>query len=115
MATAKVLPQIEVQSLAADVKQTCDELEKEKESHLSINYVSYNSDELHNRHTSLQAKLGKVTSRVYTKASQKQLIAYFRFWTNGIKNSHTSIRSYHKAPPPPNFKIIPTTKANYLV
>ena len=53
MATAKIIPQIEVQSLAADVEQTCDELEKEKELHLSINYVSYNSDELRNGHTSL--------------------------------------------------------------
>ena len=45
MATANILSQIEAQALAADVEQTCDELEKEnlKESHLSINYISYNS------------------------------------------------------------------------
>ena len=65
MATAKVLPQIEVQSLASDMEQIRDELKKEKESHLSLNYVSYNSDELHNHYTPLRAKLGKVTSRVY--------------------------------------------------
>ena len=56
MATAMVLPQIEVQSLAADVEQTRDELEKEKESHLSINYISYDSDKFHNRHELNSAK-----------------------------------------------------------
>ena len=66
MATAEVLPQIKVQSLTADVEQTRDE-----ESHLSINYVSYNSEELHNHHTPLRAKLCKVTSRVYTKVKSK--------------------------------------------
>ena len=44
MATDKDYPQIEAQNLAGDM----DELEKEEESHLSINYTSYNSDELHN-------------------------------------------------------------------
>ena len=68
MASAIVLPQIEIQRLAADVEQTRDELEKEKESHLSINYISYDSDEFH---TPLRAKLGKVTSRVYTKVRSK--------------------------------------------
>ena len=61
MATAEVLPQIEAQILAADVERTCGDLEKEKESHLSINYVSYNSDELHNRHIPLRAKLSKIS------------------------------------------------------
>ena len=71
MATAEVLPQIEPQILAADVERTCDDLKKEKESHLSIDYVSYNSEELHNRHTPLRAKLSKVTNRVYTKVRSK--------------------------------------------
>ena len=62
MATDKDFPQIEAQNLAADM----DELEKE-ESHLSINYISYNSDEFHNQYTPLRAKLGKVTTRVYIK------------------------------------------------
>ena len=52
MAMDKDFPQIEAQNLAADM----DELEKEEESHLSINYISYNSDELHNRYTTLRAK-----------------------------------------------------------
>ena len=50
MATDKDFPKIEAQNLTGDM----DELEKEEESHLSINYTSYNySVELHNRHTPL--------------------------------------------------------------
>ena len=64
MAMDKDFPQIETQILAAD------ELEKEEESHSSINYISYNSDEFHNRHTP-RAKLSKVSSRVYTKVRAK--------------------------------------------
>ena len=71
MATAEALPQIEAQILAADVEQTCGDPEKEKESHLSINYVSYNSEELHNSHTPLRAKLSKITNRAYTKVRSK--------------------------------------------
>ena len=82
MATAKVLPQIEAQILAADAEQACDELEKEKELHLSINYVSYSSDELHNPHTSLQTKLGKVTSRVYTKVRSKFKSHHYCVWSS---------------------------------
>ena len=82
MATAKVLPQIKVQSLAADVEQTRDELEKEKELHLSINYVSYNSDELHNRYTPLRAKLGKVIGRVYTKVRSKFKSHHYCLWSS---------------------------------
>ena len=67
MATDKDFPQIEAQNLAADM----DELEKEEESHFSINYASYNSDELHNQHIPLRAKLGKVIGRVYTKVRYK--------------------------------------------
>ena len=67
MATDKDFPQIESQSLAADR----DELEKEEVSHLSINYVSYNRDELHNRCTPLRAKLGKIIGRVYSKVRFK--------------------------------------------
>jgi hypothetical protein len=69
MATGKDLPQIEARDLAADAEQTCDE--KEEESHLSINYAPYNSDELHNRYTSLRDKLGKLTSRVCVKVRSK--------------------------------------------
>ena len=53
MATDKDLPQIEAQILTTDMEQTCIELEKEEESLLSINYVSYNNDDLHNCHTRL--------------------------------------------------------------
>ena len=67
MATNKDFPQIEAQNLAADM----DELETEEESHLSINYISYKSDELHNRHTPLRTKLSKITGRVYTKVRSK--------------------------------------------
>ena len=41
MATVKDLPQI--QAIAADMEQICDE--KEEGSHLSINYVSCKNDE----------------------------------------------------------------------
>ena len=69
MATDKDLTQIEVGALAADIEeQTSDE--KEEESQLSTNYVSYSSDGLR-RNTSQQAKLGKLTSRVYTKVKSK--------------------------------------------
>ena len=82
MATAKFLPQIEVQSLAADVEQTRDELETERESLLSINYVSYNGDELHNRHIPLRAKLSKVTNRVYTKVRSKFKRHRYCLWSS---------------------------------
>ena len=68
MATDKDFPKIEAQNLTGDM----DELEKEEESHLSINYTSYNySVELHNRHTPLRTKLGKIIGRVYTKVRSK--------------------------------------------
>jgi hypothetical protein len=82
MATDKDLPQIEARVLAADVEQTCDELEKEEESHLSINYVSYNSDELHNRCTSLRDKLCKFTNRVYTKVKSKFKSHQYCLWSS---------------------------------
>ena len=69
MAMDRDFPQIKTQILAADM----DELEKEEESHLSINYASYNSDELHNRYTPLRTILGKnlIIGRVYTKVRSK--------------------------------------------
>lgn len=67
MATGSDLPHIEVQTLAADKEQTCDE--KEEGSYLSTDYISYCSDELHR--TSLRAKLDKFTSQVYTKVRSK--------------------------------------------
>ena len=82
MTTAEVLPQIEAQILAVNVEQTCDELEKEKESHLSINYVSYSSEELHNRHTPLRAKLSKVTNRAYTKVRSKFKRHHYCLWSS---------------------------------
>jgi cytochrome c oxidase subunit IV len=84
MATGKDLPQIEAQILAPDVEQlqTCDELEKEEEVYLSINYVSYNSDELHNRYTSLRAKLGKLTGRLSTKVRSKFTSHGYCLWSS---------------------------------
>ena len=78
MATDKDFPQIEAQNLAADM----DELEKEEESHLSINYISYNSDELHNRHTPLRTKLGKIIGRVYTKVRSKFKTHHCCVWSS---------------------------------
>lgn len=66
MATDDDLSQIEVQTVAANKEQTCDE--KEEGSHLSTNYVSY-SDEL--RNISLRIQLGKFINRVYTKVRSK--------------------------------------------
>ena len=77
MATAKALPQIEAQILAADMEQACDE--NEKELHLSENY---NSDELHNHHTPLRPKLGKVNSRVYSKVRSKFKSHRYCVWSS---------------------------------
>ena len=69
MATDKFLPQIEAQAIAADEKQFETSNEKEDGSHLSANYISYNSDEPHD--TSLRNKFGKLSSQVYTKVRSK--------------------------------------------
>ena len=69
MATVKDLPQIEVQAIAADMEQICDE--KEEGSHLSINYVSCKNDEPCN--TSQRDNLGKlsIARRIHTKVRSK--------------------------------------------